>query len=163
MLRFFTHRTREPQLALDLTAETFAKAFEKRATFRGGDEKAADAWLWAIARNELGMYLRSALVERTALERLQATVPRFSRDEIERLEELLTVEQLSETIDAAPKELPESHELAIRLHCVDELGYNAIADQLGISDDLARARVSRGLRRLAANKTLRESIDGSDS
>jgi RNA polymerase sigma-70 factor (ECF subfamily) len=38
----------------------------------------------------------------------------------------------------------------VRLRVVDELGYAAIASRLGISEQTARARVSRGLRALAA-------------
>ena len=37
----------------------------------------------------------------------------------------------------------------MRLRVVDELGYPAIATRLGISEQAARARVSRGLRALA--------------
>jgi RNA polymerase sigma factor (sigma-70 family) len=43
---------------------------------------------------------------------------------------------------------PEQRE-AVRLRVVDELGYPAIADRLGISEQAARARVSRGVRALA--------------
>ena len=44
---------------------------------------------------------------------------------------------------------PEQRE-AVRLRVVDELGYPAVAARLGVSEQTARARVSRGLRALAA-------------
>jgi DNA-directed RNA polymerase specialized sigma24 family protein len=34
---------------------------------------------------------------------------------------------------------------------LDELPYEAVAEQLGVTEQTARARVSRGLRRLAAS------------
>jgi RNA polymerase sigma factor (sigma-70 family) len=43
---------------------------------------------------------------------------------------------------------PEQRE-ALRLRVVMELGYPAVAARLGISQQAARARVSRGLRALA--------------
>jgi RNA polymerase sigma-70 factor (ECF subfamily) len=45
--------------------------------------------------------------------------------------------------------LSAEHQTALRLRVVDELPYPAVAAQLAISEDAARARVSRGLRRLA--------------
>ena len=38
---------------------------------------------------------------------------------------------------------------ALRLRVIDELPYPEIAESLGVSEQTARARVSRGLRRLA--------------
>jgi DNA-directed RNA polymerase specialized sigma24 family protein len=38
----------------------------------------------------------------------------------------------------------------VRLRVVDELDYPTVADRLGISEQAARARVSRGLRVLAS-------------
>ena len=44
MLRYFAGQTRDPQAAFDLTAEAFAKAYEKRRDFRGtGHDQAAAA------------------------------------------------------------------------------------------------------------------------
>jgi RNA polymerase sigma-70 factor (ECF subfamily) len=39
--------------------------------------------------------------------------------------------------------------MAVRMRIIDERPYATIARQLGISDEVARARVSRGLRELA--------------
>ena len=67
VLRFFARRTRDSERAFDLTAETFAKAFEKRRDFRGHTDEQAAAWLWSIARNELARYSRTRKVELAAV------------------------------------------------------------------------------------------------
>jgi RNA polymerase sigma-70 factor, ECF subfamily len=46
--------------------------------------------------------------------------------------------------------LPPEQRDALRMRFVDELGYPEVARRLQVSEDAARARVSRGLRRLAA-------------
>ena len=63
VLRFFAARTGDPHRAVDLTAETFARAFEHRRDFRGASDEQAAAWLWKIARNELAGHRRSRAVE----------------------------------------------------------------------------------------------------
>lgn len=70
VLRFFAKRTRDGESAFDLTAETFAKAFEKREQFRGITEEEAAGWLRSIARNELAKYNRTRTVELGAPQRL---------------------------------------------------------------------------------------------
>src|SRR5439155_12812492 len=66
LLVFFTRRTYDAQLAVDLVAETFARAYESRARVRG--EQPA-AWLWGIARNVLRDAPRRGSAERRALRR----------------------------------------------------------------------------------------------
>jgi DNA-directed RNA polymerase specialized sigma24 family protein len=58
LLAFFVRRTYDPQLAMDLIGETFARAFERGGRFRGGSQEEAAAWLWGIARNVLKDALR---------------------------------------------------------------------------------------------------------
>ena len=50
--------------------------------------------------------------------------------------------------------LPEDQRRAVELRVIDECGYAEVAVQLGVSEQTARARVSRGLRALA--RRLRE-------
>jgi RNA polymerase sigma-70 factor (ECF subfamily) len=49
------------------------------------------------------------------------------------------------------EELPGDQREAIRLRVVDERPYDEVAAVLGINEATARARVSRGLRALAAS------------
>jgi RNA polymerase sigma-70 factor (ECF subfamily) len=46
LLVFFARRTYDSQLAMDLVAETFARAYEHRDRHRGGSEAEAVGWLW---------------------------------------------------------------------------------------------------------------------
>jgi DNA-directed RNA polymerase specialized sigma24 family protein len=64
VLAFLRRRVREPELAFDLAAETFAAAITGAGTWRGEGEAAA--WLYGIARNKLLASLRSGRVEDAA-------------------------------------------------------------------------------------------------
>src|SRR5688500_19218601 len=75
VLLFFTRRVLDGQLALDLTGETFASAFQRRRSFRGTTIEEQEGWLFAIARTQLSRYWRRGRVEREALERIRVEVP----------------------------------------------------------------------------------------
>ena len=96
----------DPQLAFDLTAETFVKAFEKRFAFRGSSEEQAAAWLFAIARNELAMYSRSNKAARAALERVGIAPHALADDDLRKVEELGATEEAREQVRAALDDLP---------------------------------------------------------
>ena len=155
VLRYFARRTRERERAFDLTAETFAKAFEKREHFRGHSDVEAAAWLWAIARNELARYHRTRVVELTALRRLGLERPAPSESELHDVEELAAAEEAREQVALALAALPAAHREVIRLRFLDELSYPEIAHTLGVSCDVVRARVSRARRVLRENEHLR--------
>src|SRR5262245_43228609 len=69
LLGFFRRRTRDPALAADLTADTFAAALAGRHRFRpeGGN---ATGWLYTIAARQLATVQRRAYAERRARRRL---------------------------------------------------------------------------------------------
>jgi DNA-directed RNA polymerase specialized sigma24 family protein len=69
-MRFFLKRTFDLNLAVELTAETFAVAFERRAQFRGDSESEAVGWIFAIAHRQLALFHRSGKVHRRAIDRL---------------------------------------------------------------------------------------------
>ncbi len=156
VLRFFARRTRDSERAFDLTAETFAKAFEKRRDFRGSSDEEAAAWLWSIARNELARYHRTRTVELAALQRLGLERPAPTDEELRQVEELTAAEDVREHVELALALLPADQREAIRLRFVDELSYPEIAQVLGVSYDVARARVSRGVRTLKASGHLKD-------
>src|SRR4029079_4241801 len=69
LLGFFIRRTRDPELAADLTAETFAAALAApRRSERG--RGTGGGWLYGIAVKQLAMSQRRAGAERRARERL---------------------------------------------------------------------------------------------
>jgi RNA polymerase sigma factor (sigma-70 family) len=158
VLRFFATRTRDPHSALDLTAETFAKAFEHRRDFRGASDEQAAAWLWRIARNELARYQRTKTVELAAVQRL-ALERTLSDEELLQVERLIATEELRQQIQHALEVLPGDQQEVIRLRFVDELSYEEMADKLGVSNDVVRTRTSRALRALRTSDHLHEAIE----
>jgi len=158
VLRFFAMRTRDSERAFDLTAETFAKAFEKRQDFRGTSDEEAAAWLWSIARNELARYHRTRTVELAALQRLGLERPAPSDGELRKVEELTAAEDVRDHLGLALAVLPSDQREVIRLRFVDELSYAEIAQTLDVSNDVVRARLSRGLRTLKASEHLQAAV-----
>lgn len=150
VLGFFARRTYDAQTALDLTAETFAQAYSSRRRFRGATDEEAAGWLYAIARHQLGRYLRKGVAERRALSRLGVDVPSMTEEEHARVEELAGLADLRALVAEELERLSVDQRDALRLRVVEELPYPSIADRLGITEDTARMRVSRGLRALAA-------------
>src|SRR5688572_12610650 len=69
VVRYFVRRVGEPDLAADLTAETFAAALASSHRFRKRGEPAA-AWLFGIARNVLAMSRRRGRIDARARRRL---------------------------------------------------------------------------------------------
>jgi RNA polymerase sigma-70 factor (ECF subfamily) len=148
LLRFFARRVLDPQLALELTAETLAQAFIRRRQFRGREEGEARAWLYAIARSQLATYYRRGARERRALDRLGIQLPAAAPDELERIEELADLAEARGSVRAGLAGLDEGQRLALRLRVVEERPYPEVARTLGVSEPTARARVSRALRAL---------------
>jgi DNA-directed RNA polymerase specialized sigma24 family protein len=64
LLGFFVKRTYQPEVAMDLVADTFAAAFADRRRFDGSGDEAATAWLYGIARHRLADFLRRGKIER---------------------------------------------------------------------------------------------------
>ena len=148
MLTYFVRRTYAPEVAVDLVAETFATAFEDRDQFRGADGHAAAAWLFAIARHRLADYFRRGQVERRMVARLGVERRPLTDAEYDRIEELAASEELRRVVADELAALPADQRDALRLRIVEERPYPELARSLGISEQTARARVSRALRAL---------------
>lgn len=149
LLRFFARRVYEPQTAMDLTAETFAQAFISRARFRTGGEREAGAWLQVIANRQLARYFRKGRAERRALRRLGLEVPRLSAEDASEVVELAGLADLRTVVRRGLSDLSDQHREALLLRIAEERPYREVAERLGISEQAARARVSRGLKALA--------------
>jgi RNA polymerase sigma factor (sigma-70 family) len=149
LLVFFARRAFDVEAARDLTAETFAQAFEHRRRFRGSTDADAAGWLYGIARHQLSRYARRGVVARKAVDRLGIQLPTIREDDYERIVELAGLAQLRERVAAAFGELSDGQRAALRLRVIDERPYFEVAQTLGISEQTARARVSKALRRLA--------------
>lgn len=150
LLVFFVRRTCDAQAASDLVAETFAAALAGRLRFRGRTDDELAAWLHGIARKQLARYYKRGAIERRALRRLPVERAVLDPGEVERIEELASLGELREQVAHGLAELPVDYRDAVRLRVVDELDYAEVAERLRITEQAARARVSRGLRRIAA-------------
>jgi RNA polymerase sigma factor (sigma-70 family) len=140
-------RTRDPDLAADLTAEVFAAVLVSAARYQPSGE-VATGWLLGIARNVLGHSLRRGQVDARARERLGAATLVVEDHDID-----LVLELAASAGGAAGQllaELPADEQAAVRARVIDERDYSEIASELGCSELVVRKRVSRGLSRLRA-------------
>ncbi len=150
VLLFVTRRTLDVEVALDLTAETFAQAWRGWSGVRTDSAEEVRAWLFTIARRQLARYLRRGYVERRALLRIGVALPTLYEDDIAEVERAAGVAEVRSALGAELAKLSSEQRDALQLRVVDELPYEEVARRLGISEPTARARVSRGLRALAA-------------
>lgn len=148
VLGFFMRRTGWPQLAADLSAETFAAAFGSRRRYRDTGAPAL-AWLLGIARHQLGTALRKERVEMRARKRLGIERAELDDESYARIEELGELEDLRRVIDEALDTLSPSVAAAVSLRVIRELPYSEVAARLGCSEGAARVRVARGLSAIA--------------
>ena len=140
VLGYFMRRTRDPELAADLAAETFAVALAASRKYRR-DGAPASAWLIGIARNTLFSSFRRSQVEDRARRRLgmePLTLDDELLDRIERLGGDARVEALLARLT------PEQSD-AVRARVLDEEDYAGIAQRLRCSESVVRQRVHRGL------------------
>lgn len=151
LVGFCARQTMQAEVAVELVGETFAQAFIHRADCRGEGERAAIAWVYGIARRQLADYFRRGQVQRRALERLGVATPQLLESDYERIEELAALTSLRGQVADGLAALSADHRDALRLRIVEERAYPEVARQLGVSEQVARARVSRALRVLRRN------------
>jgi RNA polymerase sigma factor (sigma-70 family) len=144
VLGYFLARVGDPEVAADLTAETFAAALASAHRFRSRKKKPASAWLFGIARHKLAMSRRSGRVEARARRRL-GMAPLVLTDEA-----IGRIEELDRTALALVDDLPVDQQDAVKARVIDERDYPEIAKDLRCSEAVVRKRVSRGLGTLRA-------------
>jgi RNA polymerase sigma-70 factor (ECF subfamily) len=149
LLVYCARRTYDADIALDLVAETFAVAFEQRASCQADEAEGRAAWLYGIARHLVAGFWRRGAAEQRAVRRLGVELRDLSAEERERVEELADLQAGRRDVAARLGRLGDEQREAIRLRVVEEYDYAEIANRLAVSEQVVRARVSRGLRRLA--------------
>jgi RNA polymerase sigma-70 factor (ECF subfamily) len=145
VLAYMLRRTRDPELAADLTAEVFASALFSADRFRPTGHPAV-AWLFGIARHVLGHSVRRRQVEDRARRRLGMPVLELSDVALEAIERL----EGDAAVDAALARLPEAQADAVRARVLEDASYEEIAARMRCSTQVVRQRVSRGLATLRA-------------
>jgi RNA polymerase sigma factor (sigma-70 family) len=137
-------RVGEPEVAFDLTAETFAAAVAGAAAWRG--EGSAVAWLYGIARNKWLESLRRGRVEDAARRRLRMEPVVLEDADLEAVE----VRAAAVDVGALLEVLPEAQREAVVGRVIEERSYEELAARLRCSEQVVRQRVSRGLATLRA-------------
>jgi len=149
LLRFFARRTVDPEVAAELTAETFAEAFVSRGRFRPQGLGGA-GWLYGIARHQLSRFYRRGEVAARARRRLGMPDRSVSEEDYERIEELMDLQGIRKAIAHAYRALSPEQRDAVTLRVVEGRPYPEVASALSCTEQAARARVSRALRRLGS-------------
>ncbi len=149
VLIFLTRRTWDGETAVELTAETFAVALRSWRKLGGLGPEQQRAWLFTVARRQLARYLRRATVERRAVQRLGMQIPQVDHEDLLLIERRAGLSELRRMVEHELARLSSEQREALRLRVVEERSYREISLQLGVSEQTARARVSRGLRALA--------------
>ena len=144
VLAFFRRRTRGPEEAFDLAAETFAAALAAVPRFQAGPEP-AQAWLFGIARNKLSESVRRGRVQDEARRALAMEPIELGEEGIELLDATANTPAL-ELLEALT---PEQRQ-AIEGRYLEERGYPEIACDLRCSESVVRKRASRGLAAIRA-------------
>jgi RNA polymerase sigma factor (sigma-70 family) len=142
VLAFLLKRTRNPELAMDLMAETFAAALLSLAERPPVITGTAAPWLLRIARNALIDSYRRGVVESAARERLALEPMPLTDSDIEGV--LHTAAETDLLLRLAD-ELPPDQFEALRARVLDGRGYGEIAQQLQCSPAVVRKRVSRAI------------------
>jgi RNA polymerase sigma factor (sigma-70 family) len=139
LLGYFQRRTGDPQVAADLTAETFASAIVAQQRYVPTGAPAL-SWLYAIAARRLVDYQRRGAVERKMQRALSMERPQLGGDDEEMIRLLADDAALSMLVD-----LPRDQRDAVTAHVIDDEDYLALAAADNTSEAAIRQRVSRGL------------------
>ena len=144
--------TRDPQLAEDLTQETFAKAFAAFHQFQAGTN--LKAWLFRIMQNTFISNYRKASTQplETSVDDLQdwqlsqleaAAETALPSAEFEAMRNIPDGEVLNALL-----ELPEEFRQAVYLADAEGFSYSEIAEILGVPMGTVMSRIHRGRKRL---------------
>jgi RNA polymerase sigma-70 factor (ECF subfamily) len=153
VLGFFVRATSRSDLALDLTAETFARALESHQGF-DPDRGQARGWLLGIARHVLAGSLARGRVQASA--RSRRGMAALTLDErlvasIEETASLVAEGAVEEWLSA----LTPEQRVAVQGRVLDERSYRELASELECSEAVVRQRVHRGL------SLIRKGLEGS--
>lgn len=149
LLIYFARRVFDAEDAVDLVAETFATAFESAGNFRGTTEDEAIGFLYGIARNKLLAHIHDGAMRVRKTRQLPVDRRALADAEVERIEDLAELAVLRQAVREQLDLLSPEHRAALKLRIIEELDYGEVAARMNISEQAARARVSRGLKALA--------------
>jgi RNA polymerase sigma-70 factor (ECF subfamily) len=149
VLAYLVGRVREPEIAADLTAETFAAALVAVHDRERTLPLSPVAWLFTIAHRKWIDSLRRGRVEDEARRRLALEPLALDDEALARIEQVAgSTGVLAHLADWLPPD--QVHALCERI--VAERDYSDIAGQLHCSEAVVRMRVSRALTTLRSRE-----------
>jgi RNA polymerase sigma factor (sigma-70 family) len=153
ILSYCAHRGLAAHDAADATADVFVAALTGRYRFDAERGESASPWLYAIASNVLSGRHRRSGREQQAYERVtREPLPLTDRD---LSDYAVRREQVQDALEAI-SELPPEQRAAVAARHIADSDYVELALSEGITEQVARQRVSRGL------GALRKRLGGSD-
>ncbi|MEQ8663967.1 MAG: RNA polymerase sigma factor RpoE [Gammaproteobacteria bacterium] len=159
IVKLVSRYVREPSDALDVTQETFLKAYRALPRFRG--DSAFYTWIYRIAINTAKNYLVSLSRRPLEVDIENADGEPIGLDELQKSldtpEHLLLTEEIRETILEAMRRLPDDLREAITLREADGLSYEEIAQVMDCPIGTVRSRIFRA--REAIDERLRPLIE----
>ena len=145
ILGYTAQRVREPELAADLMAETFAAALLAVHDDRRGLPDVPLAWLFTIAHRKCIDSYRRRRVEDEARRRLALEPIVLTDDDIDAI---LEISRHTDVAFELARQLPADQFEALRARVLEDREYADIARELRCSESVVRKRVSRALRNL---------------
>lgn len=134
------------ELAGELAAETFLRAFGSRRSFRGADASVL-AWLYGIAANLVRVNFRTE--ERRLRAYARAATDVGGDELVNTIEDRLDAKALAPALALALAGLSPALREVLVLHAWAELSHQEIAEALDCSTSAVRTRLSRARNRLA--------------
>jgi len=144
LLVFCVRRTLEVEAGLALWVETIAQAH--LAGRRLDTTGEAVAWLDAMAYRQLARFRATGRADGRALRRLGLCAPAPEPGELAEIERLAGLPELRRGAAARPPALTERGHEIVRLRVVDGQSADEVAERMGVTGDMVRAKVSRSLR-----------------
>ncbi len=146
--RFIFFKVNSPQIAEDLTSETFLRGWE---VFKNGNPKIENisAFLYQIARNLVADFYR----EKNKIQVISAEAEGSLPDPRIDLEEKAKLDSDLERVKKALGQLNEDYQNAIIWYYIDGLPIQEVAHLLGRTKEATRVLITRAI------KTLRKKLD----
>ncbi|MEV0401632.1 RNA polymerase sigma factor [Actinoallomurus sp. NPDC050550] len=142
--RYVTRRL-GPDAAEDVVAETFLAAFHQRDGY-DLTRPSARPWLYGIATNLMGRYVRNEVRQLRVLE--STGEDPVTEPFTERSDERVTAEASGRRLAGALAALPKGHRDALLLVAWADLTYPEVAQALGVRIGTVRSRINRARKKL---------------
>jgi RNA polymerase sigma-70 factor (ECF subfamily) len=143
-----------PEIAADITAESFASALRHVRQFDPARGSGAQ-WMYGIARNQIRMWARRGEVDERARQKLRITTPTLDESDIAMIEDRHDAGPLVAAVREVLASLSDTDRDIIELRVLKCLPYDQIATELEVTPTAARVRCSRALARLRRELELR--------